>query len=139
MTGVQTCALPICFPVTIQSRNNFRDNIGSDTHWNHFATLDKLDVEWRKVNADQILNEECKAEKTAICLWLTWFTWHWVVMASANSEKKVVRCYMGNGKIGMFNEDQFRSQFWAAYEIGVNGTRSSIVDRFFSKVLRIFA
>lgn len=130
-----------------RGRENIRDDIGSDTHWNHFTTLSKLGLTWRKIDADDVVVECCAAEKTAILFlfWdkILWFIpfpyWHWTVLADSNYEKKVVRCYMGNGKIGVFNEDQFRSQFFAGYEIGKTRTKENWFDIFMSKILRLVA
>jgi ABC-type bacteriocin/lantibiotic exporter with double-glycine peptidase domain len=122
-----------------KSRINIRDDIGSDTHWNHFSTLDKLGINWRKVNAEDILNGNCKHDKTAICLWLSLFAFHWVVLADVDVKNSFVRCYMGNGSIGRFSKEQFKSQFWAGYEVGIAGRTASLFDKFISKILRLIA
>ena len=41
MTGVQTCALPICFPVTIQNGKNDKGNDKKDSDKNDQNNKDK--------------------------------------------------------------------------------------------------
>ena len=50
MTGVQTCALPICFPVTISPRNYLRFDLEADV-----AVLLRADADY-KANMDQAMD-----------------------------------------------------------------------------------
>ena len=54
MTGVQTCALPICFPVTIHVIKQIEAQIEQWSQENIF-TKGKLDLEEERAIADTIL------------------------------------------------------------------------------------
>ena len=56
MTGVQTCALPICFPVTI-TRGSGRVIAGD------YSTYEEMKAKAKRPLADQILKDELKSKK----------------------------------------------------------------------------
>ena len=63
MTGVQTCALPICFPVTIAK-------------WD-----DRYKVMYEKKDRDYAILEEKHNKKTKALFW----TWLWIAVIGVGS------------------------------------------------------
>jgi len=132
-----------------KGRDDYRDDIGTDTHWNHFATLDKLGIQWIKFSED-IPPEKLINERTALCLKLSTTNYHWVVLKKISIEFTQYNdpvpyinlvCAMGNGRYGSFTiKDVF-----AGYIIPLPDEReydekelshASMFDRFMSAILR---